>query len=147
MRLSKRNWDLSGMVRSAPAKPRSSAMSALIRSIRGRRLSNQFRSSASCRVPTVSRHIAGRYAPLRRTRYRWDPIVASVPVSTFVMERLIDMAAGRLEIDPVELRLRNLVEAEDFPYRTPSGIVWDRSAFVETLTSARDTIDYHELRA
>ena len=69
------------------------------------------------------------------------------PVSTFVMERLIDMAARRLEIDPVELRLRNLVQAEDFPYRTASGIVWDRSAFVETLTSARDAIDYQELRA
>jgi aerobic carbon-monoxide dehydrogenase large subunit len=68
------------------------------------------------------------------------------PVSTFVMERLIDMAARRLAIDPVELRLRNLVRAEDFPYRTASGIVWDRSAFVETLTNACAAIDYQQLR-
>jgi carbon-monoxide dehydrogenase large subunit len=68
------------------------------------------------------------------------------PVSTFVMERLVDMAARRLEIDPVELRLRNLVQGEEFPYRTASGIVWDRSAFVETLTSACDAADYKQLR-
>ena len=63
------------------------------------------------------------------------------------MERLIDMAARRLEIDPVELRLRNLVQAADFPYRTATGIVWDRSAFMETLTNACDAIDYKQLRA
>lgn len=68
------------------------------------------------------------------------------PVSTFVMERLIDMGARRLEMDPVELRLRNLVQVGEFPYRTAPGIVWDRSAFVETLTGACDAIDYKKLR-
>jgi aerobic carbon-monoxide dehydrogenase large subunit len=68
------------------------------------------------------------------------------PVSTFVMERLIDMAARRLAIDPAALRLRNLVRAEHFPYRTATGIVWDHSGFVETLTSACDAIDYEKLR-
>ena len=37
------------------------------------------------------------------------------------MERLIDMAARRLGIDPREMRRRNLVRAEEFPYRTGSG--------------------------
>jgi aerobic carbon-monoxide dehydrogenase large subunit len=69
------------------------------------------------------------------------------PISTFVMERLIDMAARRLALDPVELRLRNLARAEEFPYRVASGIVWDRSGFVETLTSACAAIDYPKLRA
>jgi len=68
------------------------------------------------------------------------------PVSTFVMERLIDMAARRLAIDPTELRLRNLVWPEHFPYRTAPGIVWDRSSFVETLTRACDVINYKKLR-
>ena len=62
------------------------------------------------------------------------------------MERLIDMAARRLAIDPTELRLRNLVRPQHFPYRTAPGIVWDRSGFVETLTSAIDAIDYKKLR-
>ncbi|MBO0736925.1 MAG: molybdopterin-dependent oxidoreductase, partial [Alphaproteobacteria bacterium] len=68
------------------------------------------------------------------------------PVSTFVMERLIDMAARRLAIDPIELRLRNLVRPEHFPYRSAPGIVWDRSGFAETLASACDAIDYKNLR-
>jgi len=69
------------------------------------------------------------------------------PISTFVMERLIDMAARRLAIDPAELRLRNLIRTEEFPYKVASGIVWDRSGFVETLTRARAAIGYAQLRA
>ena len=64
------------------------------------------------------------------------------PTSTFVMERLIDMAARKLGIDPVEMRRRNLVKPEEFPYRTPSGIVWDRSGFLEGLEAAHDRFDY-----
>ena len=68
------------------------------------------------------------------------------PVSTFVMERLVDMAARRLSLDPAELRRRNLVRSDEFPYRTASGIVWDHSAFVETLDTACAAIDYPRLR-
>ena len=62
------------------------------------------------------------------------------------MERLIDMAARRLAIDPAELRLRNLIRAEEFPYKVASGIVWDRSGFVESVTSACAAIGYAKLR-
>ena len=62
------------------------------------------------------------------------------------MERLIDMAARRLAIDPVQLRLRNLIQADEFPYRVASGIVWDRSGFVDSLTSACRAIGYEQLR-
>jgi aerobic carbon-monoxide dehydrogenase large subunit len=87
------------------------------------------RAVATCKVP------AGPYRGVGR------------PVSTFVMERLIDMAARRLHLDSVELRLRNLIRAEEFPYRAASGIVWDRSGFVEGLTRACAAIDYPRLRA
>jgi aerobic carbon-monoxide dehydrogenase large subunit len=68
------------------------------------------------------------------------------PISTFVMERLIDMAARRLALDPVELRRRNLVRDDEFPYRVASGLVWDRSGFQETLDRACAAIDYVSLR-
>lgn len=68
------------------------------------------------------------------------------PTSTFVMERLIDMAARRLGLDPVEMRRRNLVRPEEFPYKTPSGIVWDRSGFLEGLEAAHDRFDYPAAR-
>ncbi|MEA2874113.1 MAG: aerobic carbon-monoxide dehydrogenase large subunit, partial [Hyphomicrobiales bacterium] len=68
------------------------------------------------------------------------------PISTFVMERLVDMAAAKLKLDPKELRLRNLVRAEEFPYKVASGIVWDRSGFIECLDAASNAIGYDALR-
>ncbi len=67
------------------------------------------------------------------------------PSSTFAMERLIDMAARKIGMDPVEIRRRNLVNAEEFPYRTASGIIWDKSAFQECLEGACDRADYQLL--
>ncbi len=69
------------------------------------------------------------------------------PISAFVMERLVDMAAARLGLDPLEMRRRNLVRAEEFPYKTASGIVWDRSGFQECLEAAAGALDYPALRA
>ena len=68
------------------------------------------------------------------------------PISTFVMERLADMAAAKLKLDPKELRARNLVRADEFPYKVASGIVWDRSGFIECLDIACDAIGYDALR-
>ncbi|HUC49957.1 MAG TPA: xanthine dehydrogenase family protein molybdopterin-binding subunit [Xanthobacteraceae bacterium] len=69
------------------------------------------------------------------------------PTSTFVMERLIDMAATKIGIDPRELRLRNLIRADEFPYKVASGIVWDKSGFRECLDAASKAIRYDDLRA
>lgn len=63
------------------------------------------------------------------------------PISTFVMERLIDLAANELGIEPHVLRARNLVAAEDFPYRVASGLVWDGAGFGECLRLAGERID------
>ena len=69
------------------------------------------------------------------------------PISTFVMERLMDMAAVKIGIDPRDIRLRNLVSAEEFPYKVASGIVWDKSGFQECLNAACAAIGYDALRA
>jgi len=69
------------------------------------------------------------------------------PVSVFVMEALLDRAARRLDMDPAEIRRRNLIRPEELPYRSPSGIVWDSGAFRETLARACDAADYEGLRA
>ena len=68
------------------------------------------------------------------------------PISTFVMERLIDMAAAKLGIDPKEMRLRNLIDAKEFPYKVASGIVWDKSGFKECLDAASRAVGYDVLR-
>ena len=43
------------------------------------------------------------------------------PIAPFVMERLLDQAARRLDIDPVDIRRRNLIRREEFPYRAITG--------------------------
>jgi carbon-monoxide dehydrogenase large subunit len=68
------------------------------------------------------------------------------PISTFVAERLMEMGARALGIDPLEIRRRNLVRAEEFPYRIASGIIWDRTGFVECLEVAAKAADYEKLR-
>jgi aerobic carbon-monoxide dehydrogenase large subunit len=68
------------------------------------------------------------------------------PVSTFVTERLMDMGARALGIDPVEIRRRNLVGADEFPYRIASGIIWDKTGFVECLEAAAQAGQYGRLR-
>jgi carbon-monoxide dehydrogenase large subunit len=69
------------------------------------------------------------------------------PISTFVMERLMDMAATKLGIDAMDIRLRNLIADDEFPYKVASGIVWDKSGFQECLHKASDAIGYDALRA
>jgi aerobic carbon-monoxide dehydrogenase large subunit len=69
------------------------------------------------------------------------------PISTFVMERLMDMAAARVGIDAKDIRLRNLVAADELPYKVASGIVWDKSGFQECLDAACTAIGYDDLRA
>ncbi len=69
------------------------------------------------------------------------------PISTFVMERLMDMAAVRLGIDAKDIRLRNLIAAEELPYKVASGIVWDKSGFQECLNAACAAIGYDSVRA
>ena len=69
------------------------------------------------------------------------------PISTFVMERLMDMAAAKLGLDAAEIRRRNLVGADELPYKVASGIVWDKSGFAECLSEAYRVVGYDVLRA
>lgn len=68
------------------------------------------------------------------------------PISTFVAERLMDLGAKALGIDPLEIRRRNLVRAEEFPYRIASGIIWDKTGFIECLDAAAEAAGYDQLR-
>ena len=94
-----------------------------IRSYRG-----AVRGVATCKPPT------GPYRGVGR------------PISTFVAERLMDLGAKALGIDPLEIRRRNLVRSEEFPYRIASGIIWDKTGFVECLDAAAEAAGYEQLR-
>ncbi len=69
------------------------------------------------------------------------------PATTFVMERVMDIAARSLNIDPVEIRRRNLVMPEDLPYTSPTRLVHDSEAYPVCLDNVLEAIDYDHFRA
>jgi carbon-monoxide dehydrogenase large subunit len=72
---------------------------------------------------------------------------------TFVRERMVDLVARELGLDPVELRLRNLVDAADMPYDTGlldvdtrKPVFYDEGDFPRVFRSLLDHVDYAALR-
>jgi len=71
---------------------------------------------------------------------------AGRPEATFFLERGMDLLAGELGLDPVELRRRNLIGADRFPYTTPTGAVYDSGDYAAALDEALRIAGYAELR-
>lgn len=69
------------------------------------------------------------------------------PQFFYPLERLMDVAAGELDLDPAELRRRNLVPANAFPYECPAGSILDSGDYQKALDLALRTIDYDALKA
>ena len=67
--------------------------------------------------------------------------------ASYLIERLVQTAAYELGIDPAELRLRNFIQPEQFPYETPTGFVYDSGDYPTALRKALDEVGYTELRA
>ena len=65
----------------------------------------------------------------------------------FETERMMDLLAEKLGLDPVEIRRRNLIPREWFPYRTPTGGLYDSGDFEATLDRALEVARYDELKA
>jgi CO/xanthine dehydrogenase Mo-binding subunit len=63
-------------------------------------------------------------------------------VSNWMLERLVDMAARELGMDRVELRRRNLITPEQFPYRTPTGNLYDSGNYQAVLEKLLEVSDY-----
>jgi carbon-monoxide dehydrogenase large subunit len=68
----------------------------------------------------------------------------SRPTLTFTMERMMDVAARRLGIDPVEIRRRNLVDT--FPHRSPTGLIYDEGSYRATMELAVAAMDLPSFR-
>ncbi|WP_028925441.1 xanthine dehydrogenase family protein molybdopterin-binding subunit [Pseudonocardia acaciae] len=72
---------------------------------------------------------------------------AGRPEASALLERVIDLAATELDIDPVEIRRRNFLRAEDFPLTTEVGTRYDSGDYQMTLSEALRIADYDTLRA
>ena len=66
---------------------------------------------------------------------------AGRPEATYSIERIVDMAADELGIDPLEIRRKNLLTADQFPYQSPVGLMYDTGNYQATLDKMIDIAD------
>ena len=69
-----------------------------------------------------------------------------VTEAVYLIERLVDLLAYELDADPAELRMRNLLRPEQFPYTCQTGWTYDSGDYPRTLRLALEIAGYDELR-
>jgi carbon-monoxide dehydrogenase large subunit len=72
---------------------------------------------------------------------------AGRPEATFAIERIMDELATELGMDPLELRRRNWIGHEEFPFQTVAGLTYDSGNYEAATEKALQLFGYHELRA
>ena len=100
----------------------------------------------------IAKNVVGTYTVPAVMGRAASVLTNTVPVSNYrapggapgayAMERIVDMAAHQLNIDPAELRRRNLVPAHAMPYRLPNGGAYDCGEFEAVLDKALAQADY-----
>jgi len=64
----------------------------------------------------------------------------------WMIERIVDVVATELGLDPVEVRKQNYIQPEDYPYETPNGCIYDSGNLPKALDVALEAIDYPRWR-
>jgi len=72
---------------------------------------------------------------------------AGRPEATFAIERIMDELAAELELDPLELRRRNWIPHEEFPFTSIAGLVYDSGNYEAATDRAVELLGYDQLRA
>jgi carbon-monoxide dehydrogenase large subunit len=72
---------------------------------------------------------------------------AGRPEAAYLIERMVDEAARELALDPIELRRRNLIPHDAFPYETPMGWTYDSGDFERCLDRALELAELDRWRA
>ena len=68
---------------------------------------------------------------------------AGRPEAVYIMERLVDQAAREMGIDPAELRRKNLIGRDAFPYQTHTGWTYDTGDYAAAMTKCQVLADWH----
>jgi carbon-monoxide dehydrogenase large subunit len=72
---------------------------------------------------------------------------AGRPEAALIVERAMDAVAAALSLDPVEVRRRNFIPKDAFPYETPGGAIYDSGDYELTMSRALERFDYAQARA
>ncbi|MDH4118192.1 MAG: xanthine dehydrogenase family protein molybdopterin-binding subunit [Acidimicrobiia bacterium] len=71
---------------------------------------------------------------------------AGRPEASYLVETLVDLAARDLGMDPIELRRKNLIAADEFPYQTPVALAYDSGDYQRLFDKAEELSEYGRLR-
>jgi aerobic carbon-monoxide dehydrogenase large subunit len=71
---------------------------------------------------------------------------AGRPEATHAIERMVDILAAELKMDPAEIRLKNFVQNEEFPFPTATGLMYDSGDYAAPLHKAMGIVDYTKAR-
>lgn len=66
--------------------------------------------------------------------------------ASYILERLVDIAARALKLDPIEIRLKNFIPADAFPYRNATGALYDSGQYHLALKRTAEIAGYERLR-
>lgn len=95
------------------------------------------------RAKTMSADIVGVFTNAVPTdAYRG----AGRPEATHGIERMVDILAAELKMDPAEIRLKNFVQNDEFPFPTATGLTYDTGDYAAPLRKAMETVSYDQLR-
>ncbi|PSR24051.1 MAG: xanthine dehydrogenase [Sulfobacillus acidophilus] len=78
--------------------------------------------------------------PLGAYRGVWGPI------ASFIQEGLVERVARYLSLDPAQVRRRNMIRPDQFPYRNAAGMPYDEGSYLASLEDALKLIDYDGFR-
>lgn len=95
------------------------------------------------RIPQVEVEVVGVFTNTTPTdAYRG----AGRPEATYIVERLVDLFAREIGMDPAEVRRKNFIPADAFPYATPTGLTYDSGDYETALDRLLEALDYPALR-
>ena len=131
-----------------------------VTALRGRTYANlgAYLSTAAPGVPTILHGLmmTGPYA-LKNVDYTVAGVFTNTtpvdayrgagrPEATYLLERAMDLVAAELKLDPADVRRKNLLPADAFPYTTPLGLTYDSGNYPAAFEKALRLADYPGLR-
>ncbi len=101
-------------------------------------------STGCYKIPAIEFEVLGVFTNKMSTdAYRG----AGRPEATYLIERIIDVAARELNLDPAEIRRRNFPKATEFPFAAATGVIYDSGNYQRSLKRALELSGYDKLRA
>ena len=71
---------------------------------------------------------------------------AGRPESIYIIERIMELAALELDMDPVDIRLKNFPKSDEFPFTTTVGLAYDSGDYSNALNEVLKLVDYSNFK-